>query len=298
MYYKRPIVKLNVEYATSVGERLRSAREARGSSRSEIADDLLFSVTQIESLESCSLAKFYGPTLFSQAIIKYATFLDVNVDRIKLLEVVSVDRNLTNMKQQESMAAIAAEDAPASIIDRGFRMIVASPFATTWPPLKSVSGRFLYLATVMAVVPLVLIVQPSLAPVEKLLAFGEEFLAPQITVASVPAITSNAAPEAEAEETDAMAMPATLQSFAVLETNGTCWIQLMYADGRKEQQVYPPNTKLEFKSGELAGLIIGDLDVTLMSVNGKKVDLNQYRKPETNVARLLGKNGAIVLGMR
>lgn len=90
--------------------------------------------------------------------------------------------------------------------------------------------------------------------------------------------------------------PSLFDAHVVVETNGTCWIQFNHADGKSSQKVYPPNSKLQFARGELSGIIIGNLNAATLLVNNQNITLAQYQKPGSNVARILGQDGAKLLG--
>lgn len=288
-----------------MGAQLLKAREDRNLSRSSVGDVLLLSSTQVLGLETCSLDKFYGPKMFSQAMTKYASFLDVPLDAELLLDGVQFDDPWLPREGTTPKGA-TVDEAPKTQAVSPLQII--NWLLATLALRKPFGSLFLSLAAASVAGLIVLLSQFNLVTYENwfngkkrsLVANPEQ----QHNVALQPApeaIQESSKPESAVPEI-AASLPATAKAsfsnYSIVETTGICWIQLTYADGRKEQQIYPPDTKLEFKPGELAGLIIGDLNVAFLRIDNRMIDLDQFRKPGTNVARILGKNAEIVLGYR
>ena len=86
MVMKQPLIVINFEYARETGAALKQLREARGVTRSDIADALILSIQQVQGLEAGSASSFYGARLFAQALSRYADYLDHPLDRQALLQ--------------------------------------------------------------------------------------------------------------------------------------------------------------------------------------------------------------------
>ena len=328
MIIKAPPVILNDQYIKDLGHLLRKAREHSGESIPEMADKLLFSKDQIAGLENYTLNKFYGERHFVQALIKYAEFLHQPVERDQLtlhggLTVGAIDTD--NVKSQpatpRSVTSEVQETSDASFADlsaltRSKLHADAAGLPLDLPPSSPYQAKsnnaFLYGMATVGIIGIVLLMQwgmlstsatdqPVTAAVTAAPVTWTASTATAMASAAEPSVAAGA-DKPQQERASGKPLPPSIESpslnnaHVVVETNGTCWIQFNHADGKSSQKVYPPNSKLQFARGELSGIIIGNLNAATLLVNNQNITLAQYQKPDSNVARILGQDGAKLLG--
>ena len=332
MIIKAPPVILNDQYIKDLGHLLRKAREHSGESIPEMADKLLFSKDQIAGLENYTLNKFYGERHFVQALIKYAEFLNLPVERDQLtlhgdLTVGAIDTD--NVKTQPAPTISVTSEvqetsdafADLSALTRSKLHADAAGLPLDLPPSSPYQAKsnnaFLYGMATVGIIGIVLLMQWGMlsTSVTDQPVTAAATAAPFVSTAST-AIANTATTMASAAEPSVAAgadkpqqerasekplppaadSPSLFDAHVVVETNGTCWIQFNHADGKSSQKVYPPNSKLQFARGELSGIIIGNLNAATLLVNNQNITLAQYQKPDSNVARILGQDGAKLLG--
>ena len=327
MIIKAPPVILNDQYIKDLGHLLRKAREHSGESIPEMADKLLFSKDQIAGLENYTLNKFYGERHFVQALIKYAEFLHQPVERDQLtlhggLTVGAIDTDNVKSQPAPTLSVTSevqeASDAFAdlSALTRSKLHADAAGLPLDLPPSSPYQAKsnnaFLYGMATVGIIGIVLLMQWGMLstsatdqPVN-----AAATTAPVTWTASTATAMASAAEPSVAAGADkpqqerasekplppAADSPSLFDAHVVVETNGTCWIQFNHADGKSSQKVYPPNSKLQFARGELSGIIIGNLNAATLLVNNQNITLAQYQKPGSNVARILGQDGAKLLG--
>ena len=327
MIIKAPPVILNDQYIKDLGHLLRKAREHSGESIPEMADKLLFSKDQIAGLENYTLNKFYGERHFVQALIKYADFLHQPVERDQLtlhggLTVGAIDTDNVKSQPAPTLSVTSevqeASDAFAdlSALTRSKLHADAAGLPLDLPPSSPYQAKsnnaFLYGMATVGIIGIVLLMQwgmLSTSATDQPVNAAATTAPVTWTASTATAIASNAEPSAPVpedkpvherapEKTLLMAAesPSISDAHVVVETNGTCWIQFNHADGKSSQKVYPPNSKLQFARGELSGIIIGNLNAATLLVNNQNITLAQYQKPGSNVARILGQDGAKLLG--
>ncbi len=329
MIIKAPPVILNDQYIKDLGHLLRKAREHSGESIPEMADKLLFSKDQIAGLENYTLNKFYGERHFVQALIKYAEFLHQPVERDQLtlhggLTVGAIDTDNVKSQPAPTLSVTSevqeASDAFAdlSALTRSKLHADAAGLPLDLPPSSPYQAKsnnaFLYGMATVGIIGIVLLMQWGMLSTS---ATDQPVNAAATTApvtwtastATATAMASAAEPSVAAgadkpqqERASGKPLPPSIESpslnnaHVVVETNGTCWIQFNHADGKSSQKVYPPNSKLQFARGELSGIIIGNLNAATLLVNNQNITLAQYQKPGSNVARILGQDGAKLLG--
>ena len=332
MIIKAPPVILNDQYIKDLGHLLRKAREHSGESIPEMADKLLFSKDQIAGLENYTLNKFYGERHFVQALIKYAEFLHQPVERDQLtlhggLTVGAIDTDNVKSQPAPTLSVTSevqeASDAFAdlSALTRSKLHADAAGLPLDLPPSSPYQAKsnnaFLYGMATVGIIGIVLLMQWGMlsTSVTDQPVTAAATAAPFVSTAST-AIANTATTMASAAEPSVAAgadkpqqerasekplppaadSPSLFDAHVVVETNGTCWIQFNHADGKSSQKVYPPNSKLQFARGELSGIIIGNLNAATLLVNNQNITLAQYQKPGSNVASILGQDGAKLLG--
>lgn len=333
MIIKAPPVILNDQYIKDLGHLLREARERCGESIPEMADKLLFSKDQIAGLENYTLNKFYGERHFVQALIKYAEFLNLPVERDQLtlhgdLTVGAIETD--NVKSQpatpRSVTSEVQETSDASFADlsaltRSKLHADAAGLPLDLPPSSPHQAKsnnaFVFGMATTGIIGIVLLMQwgmlstsatdqpvtaaATAAPFVSTASTAIANTATTMASAAEPSVAAGA-DKPQQERASGKPLPPSIESpslnnaHVVVETNGTCWIQFNHADGKSSQKVYPPNSKLQFARGELSGIIIGNLNAATLLVNNQNITLAQYQKPDSNVARILGQDGAKLLG--
>jgi len=325
MIIKAPPVILNDQYIKDLGHLLREAREHSGESIPETADKLLLSKDQIAGLENYTLNKFYGERHFVQALIKYAEFLNLPVERDQLtlhgdLTVGAIETD--NVKSQPATPRSVTSElqetsdafADLSALTRSKLHADAAhlplDLPTSRPHQPKSNNAFVFGMATTGIIGIVLLMQWGMLSTSATdQPVNTAATAAPVTSSASTATASNAEPSASVPEDKpvherapektlltAAESPSISDAHVVVETNGTCWIQFNLANGKSSQKVYPPNSKLEFARGELSGIIIGNLNAATLLVNNQNITLAQYQKPDSNVARILGQDGAKLLG--
>ena len=325
MIIKAPPVILNDQYIKDLGQLLREARERSGESIPEMADKLLFSKDQIVGLENNTLNKFYGERHFVQALIKYAEFLNLPVERDQLtlhgdltVGAIETDNVKTQPAPTISVTSEVQETSDAfadlSALTRSKLHADAAglplDLPTSSPHQAKSNNAFVFGMATTGIIGIVLLMQWGMLSTSATdQPVNTAATAAPVTSTASTATASNAEPSASVPEDKpvherapektlltAAESPSISDAHVVVETNGTCWIQFNLANGKSSQKVYPPNSKLEFARGELSGIIIGNLNAATLLVNNQNITLAQYQKPDSNVARILGQDGAKLLG--
>lgn len=276
MYINPPPIEINADYAQTIGRALRERRDAIEESVETIADKLLMSRDQIRGLENYSLKKFYGERHFAQALIKYAAFINIPIQPDELM------RN----------GALAAGE------------VINETNPEPSPPAEEKPKTRLFQSPAIRAISAVLFASATLSMVGLIIYTQLDSILKSDPYEHVQTSHNNAVSTAETTVAEAHAPdPKDISSqttepdpYVLVETTHQTWIQLNFSNGQVTQKTYPANTKLSFERGELRGLIIGNLNTANLRLNGEKIALASYQKPDSNVARILGKDGQKLLG--
>ena len=302
-------ILLREDVVQKLGEALKAAREGAHESIDTIADRLLISKRQVVALETGQVKAFYSPRFFVQLIRKYCAHLKIDCPDNLIAEGTLLAGEITAPIAAAQMApapapTVATPTPPATEIQAD-----AAPEASATKPKKSTNASSMRLGAMIGLIALAggaWMMRQGTEP-------NKDVISPAASTATPAAEnhTSPAADPAKLTEQPAATKESSTQpqptpapkaqqdaaKLAIqLETNRVCWIQLNYTDGRKVQKIYPAKTQLEFKQGELTGIIVGDLNAASLVIDGKAIALSQYQKPDSNVARLLGKDAELTLG--
>lgn len=295
-----PKIVLDETALRVLGAQLKQAREAQNTSVADMADKLLMSKNQILGIEQGEMLHFfYSPRHFLQMVRKYCDLLDIPfpdtliIDGTPLAGDVSVPPPI----QEITPPVVLREPAPAASLSS------ATPTEKKHVTQQATGKRPLFWGATLVTLLLLTIWLGSPWGKEPS-PRNQEVAKHEPTEQSKAVDASSDKPEKTESVIAEPTLPAPIQPaqasatsapFAILATHAPCWVQLNYTDGKKHQEVYPPNTTLAFKKGELAGIIIGDLNAASLSVSGNKVDLRKYQKPDSNVARILNKDAESLL---
>ena len=65
-----------------------------------------------------------------------------------------------------------------------------------------------------------------------------------------------------------------------------CWVQATASDGKRSEKIYQPDEELVMPAEAIASLIIGNAKSARMTIDGVDVNLNQFMKGSSDVARI------------
>lgn len=290
MFTKERLARLNYEYASELGKHLCQRRNVSQEGLDSLADKLLLSKKQIIDLENCDLSKFYGEHIFAQSLCKYAAALNVPADRDRLLI-----QSMLDSPAQDNASVSINQNKAAALAESGIGDS-AEPFnfleQSALVQKTKVHRYALYIAgTLLTIAALIAVEQIFWLPSS---VSGESL--ENVKVSESPAAVVESAKSVEYIPVS-VATETGMYPFVSLETKDQCWIQLNYSDGRVTQKIYPADTSLSFDRGELSGLVIGDMFAANLEIDGKKIDLATYKKPDSKVARLFGGQVVKLLGL-
>lgn len=78
------------------------------------------------------------------------------------------------------------------------------------------------------------------------------------------------------------------RGLVIIRFSGSSWVQVVYADGRKQQHTYKAGETLNVEPAKLQALIIGNAEVaTAESANGAE-NLSAHVSPGSKVTRIIG----------
>ena len=294
----------------SVGNLLKEARELREESLSQVATRIALTPAQLRAIEAGDLQPFYSAKYYDQAASRYAEALGVALpdpavpEQLSLLREVETGKAAVAQPAPEAQPTLINPVAPTPVAPPpATSPITANPVATAVssgaasdaPAAQLISPKTWLIAAALALIMVgVVKVGTNQAP------------QPQLSVASpTPPVTSSVAADAPAApalsetkapsptvQTAAAPTPATRQSAgnarldSHLEAKASTWVQIVNADGSKNNLRLEPGERVEFNQGSTAALAFGKPGQVSLSIAGKTVDVQPYVL-QTSPARAL-----------
>ena len=261
---------LNIEQAENIGRLLQDSREKQQLPIQEVADKLLLSKQQIIGLEAAEIKNFYGVRLYAQAADKYAAYLGLSTVPSELLFEVTQSETLDTINPANlPTLSVNADDRPSAEIAKPKRL------------LKILFVGLGLLGLIAGIIS-VLIATRVDTPIKT------EPLSPQ------PRVTAQAAPEPDKTSTPVAPVlePTTDNDIASgkirINFSGTSWVQVVDANGTKQEKMYHQNDKLDLEPTKLQALIIGNANAVTLSNNEGEISLKAYVGSGSKVARIIG----------
>lgn len=246
---------LDLDRARDIGLKLQAGRESLNLPASKVANILLLSRHQVESLEAGDASVFYNPQFYVQAADKYAAFLELTPapsetlfeQVLALAESVEIPLANTSTRPVKRIIVVAV----LVVIAAGIylqRNLVSDFISAQWPVAPTAES--------IPSAPAVLVPKPAPFPV---------------TVLETPAPA-----------------PTIERGTVVIQFSGSSWVQVVSADGTKQEHTYKAGETLTVEPAKLQALIIGNVEVATAETAKGSVSLNTYTSAGSKVARIIG----------
>lgn len=248
--------------ATSVGQRLRAAREAAGLSLADVAQSLKYGARQIEQLEADDYASLPGNTIVRGFTRSYARLLGLDGEELVRQLDTRTPNELADVRPPENMGI--ADD------ETGLRL---SPLASA--------------AIVLVLAALLLALWHFFGPKpsKSSMAGGEPSVAQSQVTAPQEAVPMVQLPPAGAAQPGAVADPAAAGPSLVFVFDDRSWLEVTDAN---KQIVHtgenPAGTRLTLSGKPPFDIVVGNAGKVKLSYGDRVVDLAPYTRAE--VARL------------
>lgn len=263
---------------TGVGEELARAREGLRLSIAEVAQQLKFSVRQIEALEQERFENLPAGTFARGMVRAYARLLKLDAEPL-------VARMAARVAVPDNAAAVASVRRPIPITDSARRtnlvygalsvaiLAVIAAVVFEWQRERSDASRLSFVA---AAVP----VEPQ-RPAETMASpVAPPNLSPLAAAASVP----SAAPRPESRATDSASNELR---HIVMKFDRESWVQIRNRDGKiLFSQLNAAGSEHTIEGRAPFDLIIGNAQYVRLSYDDHAVDLTPYVKVEVARFRL------------
>lgn len=277
--------------ASSPGQMLRQAREARGLKVDEVVSQLKLSRRQIEALEADAFTDLPGLTFVRGFVRNYARLLEIDADPILAL----LDRHSSPDTTFEIKAPPLAKLPKSGLGYPGarkqpYRLVLVFGLLA----VAAVGGfalfNYTHVEPELQLTPAVSVKAPEppviAAPVVEPVATVDVATAPVQPVApdaNAPLATTSAA--AAVAVPDASAPEASVSGQLRLVFEGDSWVDIRDAEGNKVvSRLYRPGVEDSLSGRPPFKLVIGNASQVKLFYNGQPVDLAAHVK--VNVARL------------
>lgn len=277
---------------TSLGQRLRAAREARGLNCENAAHALKLPVTVLKALEAEQFERIGHGVFLRGYLSKYLQLLD--------LPQVLAERVVREHAEPPPLTTNGTVSHPRYLFERysgsALYLILTGVFVV---PAVLLALRAGFDQDLAHIAPLDMPVPAIVTPISEPRA-----TAPAITAAvSRTAAAATAAPAAKPEETPLAAsmtpFPAAAESKPAvtavtaaapanrlhLNLTQSSWVEVVDAEGKKfEYGLLPAGSERDYVSDKAVDIRIGNADGATLTINGKPLDLASFR--HANVAHL------------
>jgi len=273
---------------TGVGEELARAREGLRMSIAEVAQQLKFSVRQIEALEQDRFEELPAGTFARGMVRAYARLLKLDAEPL-------VARMAARVAVPDNAAAVASVRRPIPITDSARRtnlvygalsvaiLVVIAAVVFEWQRERSEASRLSFVA---AAVP----VEPQRDAEAAASAVAPPNLSPLAAVASVPS-TAPAQPAGRASAAVRVAAPRQESRAAdgasnelrriVMKFGRESWVQIRNHDGKiLFSQLNEAGSEHTVEGRAPFDLVIGNAQYVSLSYDDHPVDLTPYVKVE------------------
>lgn len=256
---------LDLIQAQQVGARLKAAREALNLPSSKVANILLLSRHQVESLEIGDVSVFYNAQFYVQAADKYAVFLELTPAPSQTL-----------FEQTEPVDTVPAVQASTGVV---------KPIN---PQARAARNR--YLKLFLLLVGLVAMGAGAYIQRDAFVAQWPETKAtPEKTKSlSEPVAPAEPIPTSVALPVSMAELPAPAFGTLTLTFNGSSWVQVVSANGAKEESTYKAGDTLTLYPEKLQAIVIGNAAAVSAESAKGTVSLNAYVATGSKVARIVG----------
>lgn len=256
----------------TVGELLKTAREAAGLTIADIAGHLKLSLPQLQALENNDFQRLPGPVFVRGFARSYARYLQM--DETPLLA--ALDRQLPRSVPAEKIPEqpLVSNDArplPWRLIGGALLVLIAAAMAGWW--LWGGSGNGRAETEVSEQDPNVLAPMMTEQP------------ASDAATASMPAALSTSEPLASASEPVTASAPAG-QSLLSVKANAEVWMSVYDASGTRLMNATLASGEEKILSGMPPLKVrISNINKLTLTYNNQPVDLNNYRRGQRLSAR-------------
>ncbi len=297
---------------------LRHTRNAKQRSVAQVARVLILSVAQINGLESGSLAAFHNRTYYLRALTKYLNYLDVaeqaaTVSLLAQLEQqAAVNNEDTSQKELNLLLGSVLHPSKKTLLIPNKRL----PLLLV--TLAVLVGIGLIAFTLLQRLPQADSVAVSSAITESALNTRQSNQRLSETAPAPDHATSpTQPPKAEQTTPDVLTNPGTASKAATTPTQplsssglsssgatqavanaaaqtkilrlsftAPAWVQMIAQDGKRVEKVFTPEETLDVDPVTTISVVIGNAREASFSAGQIKIDLAQFIKPNSSVARL------------
>ena len=292
---------------------LRHTRNVKQRSVAQVARVLILSVAQINGLESGSLAAFHNRTYYLRALTKYLDYLGVAKQAatvsllVQLEQQAAVNNEATSQKELNLLLGSVLHPSKKTLLIPNKRLplllvtlavlvgigLVAFTLLQRLPQADSVAVSSAITESALntsqsnqrlsetAPVP-----DPATSPTQPPKA---EQTTPD--VATNPGLASKAAttptqPLSSSGAAHAVANAAAQTKILRLSFTAPAWVQMIAQDGKRVEKVFTPEETLDVDPVTTISVVIGNAREASFSAGQIKIDLAQFIKPNSSVARL------------
>ena len=243
------------EFDRGCGDRLRSAREAKGMSIEEVSRQLRMPVRVVESLESGAWAQAEASVFVRGQLRSYARLLGVRIDDV-------------------AAASASAQIEPTRIV----------PMSYT-PPLQrfadKMMGRMVYIViTALIAVPVWMATRGHIdVPMQ-----SASLDSPPVTVPAQS--TDSPAASATVKPRPLVASMASLPprqptASLSLQFNDDSWVEITGADGRRiEQKLFKRGERRDYEPGIVGRVVLGNAGTVEVRRDGDVQDLSAFQRAD------------------
>ncbi len=276
----------NTQEFREIGRQLQAARAAKCLSVEAVSRKVLLSPSQILALESGRLPTFYAPSFYAQSVQTYADFLGISLSTAPGQATWESSGSSALNEDSSQSGRLAALVASGS----GMVRLSASGYSGPNRPRTLIVIAMFILLTGIA---LVIFRQGSeeAANSDASAAQSTQVVQPTIStpapVATTVQNTLTQPPTGTAAESMPTPPPGSRDQI-VLTFTASCWVQITQANGSTAEKVYSPQETLKLDVNEVTSLVIGNARSARMTIGTGNVDLTQFMKGTSDVARIAG----------
>lgn len=252
----------------SIGQDLAIERESRGQSTRDVADALLFSIRQVEGIESGCMKAFYNDRFYRQCADKYAMYLGLTpLPSEQIQEIECMNEQIANeVVAPDLSVSKTSPNIPKYLTLSALVVLILSLLALYWV----FQGR----------APNTIDKTPKVVQAEN----------------TNPPVPENPQAPTEHKRFDPLSQqqshPASNDKHIIhLKFNDSCWVQSVSKDGQKTVKNYRAGETLDIAPQTLQALIIGNRNaVRMFAQTGTEISLKEFSNPDSNVVRIIGTN--------
>lgn len=291
--------ELNLSVAAELGRQFREEREAQKLSAKDAGDKLLLSKSQVLGLEAGDDRYFYGARLYAQSADKYARQLGLTICPTETLLTGgshSVHTTAAEHSEPPEPAATNIKPSPAPTDCQ-------DPQGSVFKSIAAVAILIVLSAAGLTIVtnnptslteatPNPASAPPKPEPDKPAEAAAQPAVAPGPSTTpaaeSTPATAEKPQTAASAVTTPEPAQTGVPAGKIVLVFKERSWVQVVHADGSKQNRTYQQDETLTLDPSSLQAVIIGNARGVAARSKQGEISLTPYMAQGSQVARLIG----------